>query len=298
MWAVSFGSVLRRTAAASLWALYAAPILASSLEVQNDNAIEGEFAARVHVESDCAADVHELITGTIGGGAYVACSSLTSDADLASGAATFTAGDLVILRNGFTVSEGTLTVEIDRALYPDAWVQDDTPDGETVYSARFYIDPTSLNLTDDGNRFFHFLAFDAGGDPELRVGVRQTGTEKRVFFEVFEDNGGWHTTEGVNEFFIPPGWHWIDVYWQASTGVNDGLAYLCLDSPAPPGGCIELSNLDNDTGAINFVRWGAVDVPSSTDLGQLDLDDFQSTDLTDGFESGNTDAWSATSEEP
>ena len=38
-----------------------------------------------------------------------------------------------------------------------------------------------------------------------------------------------------------------------------------------------LSNLNNDTGAIDFVRWGAIDVPSNTDdIGNLDLDDFES----------------------
>jgi hypothetical protein len=47
----------------------------------------------------------------------------------------FTAGDMVILGNGFRVFVGaSLIIEIDRELYPDAWVQDDTPDGETVYS--------------------------------------------------------------------------------------------------------------------------------------------------------------------
>jgi hypothetical protein len=45
----------------------------------------------------------------------------------------------------------------------------------------------------------------------------------------------------------------------------------------PPLTCVELSNLDNDTGAIDFVRWGAIDVPSSpVPLGDIELDDFES----------------------
>jgi hypothetical protein len=36
------------------------------------------------------------------------------------------------------------------------------------------------------------------------------------------------------------------------------------------------SSLDNDTGAIDFVRCGAVDVPTHGDIGNLDLDDFES----------------------
>lgn len=272
---------------------------AGSLEVQNQNVNTGLFAARVGVVSSCTADLHAFISGPVLAGDYVGCSTLTSDGELASGAATFTAGDLVILRDGFRVSAGaSLTVEIDRTLYPDAWVQDDTPDGETVYSARFYVDPAGLNFTDDSQRFFHFLAFDANGSPEFRVGLKRTGTEQRVFFEVFEDNGLLQTTEGFLELVLGPGWHWVDVGWQAGSGEQKGFGFICLDSPAPPLGCVELSDLDNDTGAIDFVRWGAVDVPSNSNLGLLDLDDFSSEPFDDGFESGTTAAWSTSGEGP
>lgn len=272
--------------------------LGSTLEVQSDNVNSGLFAARIGVKSACTADLHAVITGPVPGGDFVGCSTLTSDADLASGAVTFTAGDLVILRNGFQVAAGaSLTVEIDRALYPDAWVQDDTPDGETIYSARFFLDPTSLDLF-DGSHIFHFLAFDGGGQPELRVGLKRNGTENRLFLEVFEDNGAFQTTEFTNEILVGPGWHWVDVGWQASAGLDNGRALICLDQPAPPAGCVELSGLDNDTGAIDFVRWGAVDVPSDSDLGLLDIDDFTSGPFDDGFESGSTSAWSAPSGGP
>lgn len=261
-------------AGAAVLVLAAASLHASTLDVQNANKNTGTYAARVGVASSCLGDLHEVLTGTIGAGAYVGCSTLTAEADLASGAATFTAGDLVILRDGFSVATGaTLTVEIDRALYPDAWVQDDTPDGETVYAARFYIDPSQLAL-DEGDRFFHFLAFDGSGSPEVRVGVKRTGTERRLFLEAFEDAGTFETTEGANELLLPTGWHWVEVGWSAGSG--NGSAYLCVDAETPPSGCESLSSLDNDTGAIDFVRWGAVDVPSDTDLGDLDLDDFES----------------------
>lgn len=265
---------LASLALAPLALLVAASAAASTLAVQSGNKNTGTYAARVGVASTCSAENHEVVTGSITGGPFTACSTLTADADLASGATTFTAGDLVILRNGFSVATGAaLTVEIDRDLYPDAWVQDDTPDGETVYAARFYIDPALLALG-VGDRFFHFLAFDGGGSPQVRVGVRRTGTERRLFLEAFEDAGTFETTEGVNELLLPTGWHWVEVGWSAGSG--NGNAYLCVDAASPPTGCLELSGLDNDTGAIDFVRWGAVDVPSNTDLGDLDLDDFES----------------------
>lgn len=270
----------------------AAETFASSVEVGMANANGGEFAARVALASTCNSDIHQVIVSDVVGGNFSGCSSLAAEAELASGATTFTAGDRVILRNGFRVADGaSLTVEIDRELYPDAWVQDDTPDGETVYSARFFIDPSGLILSAE-SEFYHFLAYDAGNKPELRVGVKfNSGVgENRLFLEVFQDNGSIQTTEGSNELLLPVGWHWVDVIWQAGSG--DGVAALCVDQVAPPAGCVVLSSLDNDTGAIDFVRWGAVDVPSNSDLGMLDMDDFTSAPLDDGFESGSTSAWS------
>lgn len=249
-------------------------LAASTLTVQSANTNSGTFAASVEVASSCASQLHVVASGTIPDGTYEACSSLTSDGDVVTGAVTFRAGDRVILSNGFSVAAGaTFTVEIDRTLYPDAWVQDDTPDGETVYAARFYVDPSSLALGTT-NRFYHFLAFDGFGGPEARVGLKRTGTEHRLFLEVVEDDGGVVTTEGADEILLPSGWHWVEVGWTAGAGT--GSAYICLDAEEPPTGCETLSNLDNDTGAIDFVRWGAVDVPSSSDLGGIDIDDFES----------------------
>ena len=245
-------SLIPRLAIACGLATHPGSGAASSLEVQDQNVNTGLFAARVGVASSCDAELHEVLTGPIGAGDYVGCSTLTADADLASGAATFTAGDLVILRNGFQVAaEASLTVEIDRALYPDAWVQDDTPDGETIYSARFHVDASGLDFASSLQRFFHFAALDGAGRPEFRIGLKRTGTEKRLFFEVFQDDGSLATTEDSLEFLVSPGWHRVEVGWAASSSPADqqGSGFICLDSPAPPQGCVVLSSLDNDTGA-------------------------------------------------
>jgi hypothetical protein len=262
-----------RWALAVLALLPAASALASDLTVQNtnvntENSGTNNFAARVAVVSACTDELHENVTGSIGAGMHVACSTLTSDADVTSGAVQFTAGDLVLLRNGFSVASGaSLAVEINRTLYPDAWVQDNTPAGEDIYAARFYVDPTNLVLT-SSDRFYHFLAFDAGGNPEVRVGMKQNGTERRLFLEVILDNGSVASTENGLELILPDGWQMVEVGWG-----TDGSAYLCVSNLSS---CANLSALDNDTGAIDFVRWGAIDVPSDTDLGDLDLDDFES----------------------
>ena len=257
-----------------LSAAVAVPLLASTLDVQNTNVNEGVYAARVGVGTTCTAATHLTPSGNLTGD-YEACSSLASDGDVV-GATTFTAGDLVKLRSGFSV-DADFTITMDRDLYPDAWVQDDTPDGETVYAARFYNDAAALVL-EGAEEFFHFVAYDAGGNPEVRVGVKRNGAERRLFLEAIEDGGGIETTEGVNELVLPGdgNFHWVEVGWTASTGGNNGSAYICLDQAAPPTGCVSLSTLDNDTGAIDFVRWGAIDVPGNSSIGNLDLDDFES----------------------
>jgi hypothetical protein len=262
-----------------LLAFFVAPLAASTLDVQKGNVSSGTHAAQVEVASSCTANLHEVVTGNPAGGAFVGCSSLTSDANL-TGATTFTAGDLVILQEGFKVANGaSLAIEIERSLYPDAWVQDDTPDGEKVYAARFYNDSTDLALT-AAHEFYHFIAFDAAANPEVRVGVKFDDSldELRLFLEVFLDHGGIASTETTHEIELPAGWHYVEVGWTASTGGNNGSAYLCVDEDEPSGVCENLSNLDNDTGAIDFVRWGAIDVPSNTPtgIGDIELDDFES----------------------
>jgi hypothetical protein len=68
-------------------------------------------------------------------------------------------------------------------------------------------------------------------------------------------------TGHLEMFLAPADW---DVL--AAANASQGLASDTYD----------LSSLDNDTGAIDFVRWGAVDVPSHTNVGNIDLDDFES----------------------
>jgi hypothetical protein len=249
------------------------------------------------VASPCLFPLHNDLQLPVPAGDYAGCSTLSTSFPVAA-EVTFTAGDLVILRDGFRADSGaTLTIEIDRALYPDAWVQDDTPDGEIVYATTFSVDATNLDL-DATDRFYHFIAFDEQGNPEVRVGVKfdEGLGERRLFLEVFEDGGGVVSTEGLTELELPTEWHVVGVGVQRANKGELGVAYLCVDAAIPPGACAELSGLDNDTGAIDFVRWGAIDVPSGSALGPLDLDDFVSNPpFADGFETGFA-AWAARSQ--
>jgi hypothetical protein len=245
---------------------------ASTIDVLNTNPAFETYGARFTIATTCTSDNQELATGAISG-TIEACDTLTADGTVST-AATLRAGDRVILRSGFNVASGaSLTVQIDQTLYPDAYLQDDTPDGETTYAARFYLDATSLSLgTDD--RFIHFLARGAADEPLVRLVVKKVGAELRLVLEAFEDGGGLVTTEGVTELVLPAdGYHWVEVGRVAGA---TGMAYACIDDTM--GTCVELAGLDNDGGSVHSVRWGAMDVKAN--LGALDVDEFESQRAT------------------
>ncbi|HVS14795.1 MAG TPA: hypothetical protein VMV46_12780 [Thermoanaerobaculia bacterium] len=246
---------------------------ASDVTVVGDAARFESFGARFTIATTCTFDNQVTATGSLSE-TLEACDTLTASGTVST-AATLRAGDRVILRDGFNVAAGaSLTVEIDRTLYPDAYLQDDTPDGETVYAARFYLDAKELTL-DPGDRFIHFVARDAAGEPLVRLVIKQEGTEVRLVLEAFEDGGGVVTTEGSIELVLPAdGYHWLEVGRVA--GAGDGSTYLCLD--ATMGSCVELTDLDNDAGSVHSVRWGAMDVRAN--LGTLDVDEFESQRAT------------------
>jgi len=177
-----------------------------------------------------------------------------------------------------------------------AYVQDNSPNSETYYYVRFSLNPSSVV----NGGFDVFRAMSSGGDVVLAVeAVTGTGLQVRARL----DDGNYQM------LFTPltPDWHIIELDWKAATpGLFDGKLDWKVDGVAVPG----LTTLDNDTGAIDFVRWGAMPLQATTS-GFLDLDDFVSTRTSpkartfadpppgavifqDGFESGDTSAWSET----
>ena len=247
--------------------------LASSVEVSTAAKFFDTYGARFDVASTCSSDNNETVTGTLATVDVEACDTILADATI-TGAATFTAGDRVVLQNGFSVGSGaSLTVAIDTSLYPDAYLQDDTPDGETVYAARFYVNPSGLTLGDT-DRFQHFVARDGAGAPVLTLGIKYNAglAEVRAFIEAVQDNGSVRSTEvELDELVLDDAYQWLEVGFTAGAGA--GEAYLCVDSEST---CATLDNLDNGTKAVESVRWGAMGVPSSQDLGSLDVDQFES----------------------
>ena len=262
-----------------------APLVAGNLTVQDftdgGNVNSGSFAALLTIDStSCVSASHLAVPGPIATDTYEGCSSVTSDGDaVADAAVVFRSGHTVTLQSGFSVPVGaTLTVQIDSSIFPDAYLQDDTPEGETVYAARFYVDAGDLSMTGT-DRFHHFEGLGREDAPQARVGVKwatAAGGGLRLFLEAFEDGVGLpqSTEGGADELVLPAaGWHWVEIEWQAAdAGSSNGRARLCLD-----GVCSSwLDNLDNGLATIERIRWGALDVAPGSAFGQMDLDDFDS----------------------
>lgn len=239
----------------------------SEISVQGSKVMDGTSAATLTLSSTCSDPPQLEITGEVNNGTFTACSAIVTDAQL-NGTVVLEAGNSVAFQPGFSVAAGArLTATLTPALYQDAFITDTSPQYETVYAARFWVN------TDDyagsaATRFDHFLAYDAGGEPEFRVIIDQ-GTGAELFVEVFDDVGG------VAE--VPPlalpigGWHSIKVVWARSSGADDGSLEICVDEVT----CSSLDGLDNDTGSVHRVEWGARNLQGG-DAGTLHLDKFES----------------------
>lgn len=265
------------TAALARWAASLAILLscmlatawAGSLAVTDTAAYNGVYGLEVTVGSNCTADsdpVFENDTVT-GDEPFEGCNSITAGNNFVvvnGGNATFTAGSRITLQNGFSVqSGGTLTVQIDPSMTPFAWVEDDSPNSENTYNARFYVNLDLLTLG-SGDELVHFVAYGGSTVEELRLVIT---SGKSLVLEVRDDTGGYASPP-------PPavptnlGWNKIDISWVAAPGatvsltVNDG-------TPAQV-------TADTSTRRIDSIQWGAVGGTVAGSSGTIIQDDFSS----------------------
>jgi hypothetical protein len=272
---VCFGTLLAGTA------------LASTITVSGTNPRFESFGARFALASTCGSA--NVVDVTDPSGEIEACDALTAGGTVST-ATTLRAGDRVTLRANFNVDLGSsLSVQVDPSLFPDAYVQDDTPEGETAYAARFYLDPASLGLDEETDRFYHFVGNDAASEAVFRLGVTWDALgEVRLFLEAVDDDGDVVSNEGLDEAVLaevgdpecqtsPGCYQWIEVGWTAATGAgaDDGTAYLCVNGLGV-GDCKELVGLDTDTRTVDSVRWGVLDVNPGDGGGLLDVDELDS----------------------
>jgi hypothetical protein len=193
-------------------------------------------------------------------------SSATDGGDLSVSPAANMAGSAVT-RRGLQA-----TVDDQASLF----VQDDRPEREPRYRARFYLDPNGFDPGESVGRLRQhvFLAFSEAPLKRLvMLMLRRIGGQYAIGAHVREDDD----TLAKSAFVpITDGTHVIEFDWQQATapGANDGRFELWIDGTP----VVALTGLDTDERSVDFVRMGAVSVKPGA-AGTLYFDEFVSRRL-------------------
>jgi len=153
------------------------------------------------------------------------------------------------------------------------FVSDGTPNVEPRYRARFYFNRNTVSMV-NGNAHFIFKGFagtDASPVELLRVEVRRSSNIYQLRASLVNDGTAWTHTAWVN---LPDGWNSIEVDWRAASGVgaNNGGLTLWIGGVQKAN----ITNIDNDTRRIDFVRLGALNGIDPEIQGTYYFDAFES----------------------
>ena len=152
------------------------------------------------------------------------------------------------------------------------FVQNDSPNDESRYRARFYFDPNGFDPGEALDKFRTriFIAFEEGPARRLMAVVlrRQAGQYALMARARRDDN-----SQANSGFFdITDGPHWVELDWQRSTtDAGDGSLRLWIDGELRS----TLTNLQNRVSAVDFVRLGALSVKEGA-VGTIFWDHFDS----------------------
>ena len=155
------------------------------------------------------------------------------------------------------------------------YVQDDHPNSESAYLARFLLDPNSISMAGGDNHpifrgyfgsqwIVHLALFYQNGSYLLQTGASS-------------DGGTWSLSSLLSISDAP---HQVELEWRAASaaGANDGYLILRIDQVQR----YRTPNLDNDTQRIDSIRLGPLlGLPSGT-RGVYYIDKFESIRLPGG----------------
>ena len=138
------------------------------------------------------------------------------------------------------------------------YVQDDTPNAESHYRARFYFDPNSIPMA-SGNAHYVFYGYSGASTVVLRTEFRCATAacpgsgSYQVRVNILNDSTTWTNSSW---FTITDAPHSIELDWKASSaaGANNGYVTLWIDGTQKA----DLTGVDNDTRRIDRIRLGAV----------------------------------------
>ncbi len=249
--------------------LLAAPSVAADLEVHAGSAAVGSFGLDVAVGSTCTAP--DLVTVPPGSasGDFEACQVLTAVGVEVGTAASFVAGDSIVLGSGFSVADGASFSAVTDSLMPSRFASISTasPIAEQTFNARFHLRLDSLSLA-DGEEIEHVRAVAADGADIFRVILRRQSGQNLLVLGARQDGGGEILTPAGQEVGLPAGWNLIELDWRA--GAGDGQLLVSVNQAAFSG----LAALANSLAEIESLRWGAVDGTFAGSPGRLEVDGF------------------------
>jgi hypothetical protein len=153
------------------------------------------------------------------------------------------------------------------------FVQDDNPDGEGRYRARFYFDPNGFDPGEAQGRLRTrvFIAFEENPTRRLLALVlRRVGGTYSLRGRARLDDQAQADTAFVE---ISDDAHYVEVDWKRSSGPDaaDGSLEMWIDGVS----VALLAGLDNSASGVDFVRLGALSVKDGAG-GTLYWDEFES----------------------
>jgi hypothetical protein len=184
-------------------------------------------------------------------------------------------GDLVVAAAaGLSgTSEGLRGVVDDTA---GLFVQDDTPEDEDRYRARFYFDPNGFDPGEALNRFRTriFIAFEDGPRRLAAVVLRRIGGVYSLMARARLDDNAQANTPFIAIADAP---HVVEIDWRRSSGPDafDGSLELWIDGVSVAA----LTGLKNGISSVDFARLGALSVKAGAN-GTMYWDEFESRRAT------------------
>jgi len=152
------------------------------------------------------------------------------------------------------------------------FVQDDTPNAESRYRARFSFDPNGFSPGDGSQRMQILHAFTSSPKDKklLALFVRRAPNGYALMAKVRRDGAGMKPTAWLPMSDAP---HTIEIDWQkaSAAGAADGHLQIWIDGTSAS----LLSDLPNAANFLDFVRVGAVGLRSTT-FGTIYFDRFVS----------------------
>lgn len=150
------------------------------------------------------------------------------------------------------------------------YVQDDLPNAETRYRARFYFDPNSITMSNN-NAHYLFYGYSGTSTVVVRVEFRRSSNTYQLRASLVNDSTTWTNT---NWFTITDAQHFVELDWRASSaaGANNGGQTFWIDGAQRSS----LTGIDNDTRRIDRSRLGVVAGIDTATRGTEYFDAFES----------------------